>query len=248
MASRFAIQSLRGSSILRNYLASLLRRQATAIPRLAVVPSRQYSDASRPPPEQRANAIIESLPGNSLISKTGTVVLGTGVAAAAISQELYVVNEETIVLVGTAIMFTLLARILKDPYKEWTEGHINRIRNILNSTRKEHTQAVTARIDAVQQMKDVVDVTKGLFALSKETAKLEHEAFTRQKVAVATEVKAVLDSWVRYEQQEKESEQADLAKAVIERVTKSLTDAKNQQDILNSAIAEVEQLVKSKAI
>ncbi|KAF8757772.1 atp synthase [Rhizoctonia solani] len=223
MASRFAIQSLRGSS-------SLLRRQATAIPRLAVVPSRQYSDASRPPPEQRANAIIESLPGNSLISKTGTVVLGTGVAAAAISQELYVVNEETIVLVGTAIMFTLLARILKDPYKEWTEGHINRIRNILNSTRKEHTQAVTARIDA-------------------ETAKLEHEAFTqRQKVAVATEVKAVLDSWVRYEQQEKESEQADLAKAVIERVTKSLTDAKNQQDILNSAIAEVEQLVKSKAI
>ncbi|KAF8677617.1 atp synthase [Rhizoctonia solani] len=242
MASRFAIQSLRGSS-------SLLRRQATAIPRLAVVPSRQYSDASRPPPEQRANAIIESLPGNSLISKTGTVVLGTGVAAAAISQELYVVNEETIVLVGTAIMFTLLARILQDPYKEWTEGHINRIRNILNSTRKEHTQAVTARIDAVQQMKDVVDVTKGLFALSKETAKLEHEAFTqRQKVAVATEVKAVLDSWVRYEQQEKESEQADLAKAVIERVTKSLTDAKNQQDILNSAIAEVEQLVKSKAI
>jgi F-type H+-transporting ATPase subunit b len=60
-----------------------------------------------------------------LISKTGTVVLGTGVAAAAISQELYVVNEETIVLVGTAIMFTLLARILKEPYKEWTEGHIN---------------------------------------------------------------------------------------------------------------------------
>ncbi|MCV2423832.1 ATPase B chain family protein, partial [Paucibacter sp. DJ4R-1] len=135
--------------------------------------------------------MIESLPGNSLISKTGTVVLGTGVFAAAISQELYVVNEETIVLVGTAIMFTLLARILKDPYKEWSEGHINRIRNILNTTRKEHTQAVTARIDSVQQMKDVVDVTKGLFALSKETAKLEHEAFAqRQKVAVAAEVKA----------------------------------------------------------
>lgn len=91
-------------------------------------------------------------------------------------------------------------------------------------------------------MKDVVDVTKGLFALSKETAKLEHDAFIqRQKVALAAEVKSVLDSWVRFEQQEKESEQAELAKTVIERVTKSLTDAKNQQDILNNAIAEVER-------
>ncbi|KAG9099132.1 hypothetical protein FRC07_010557, partial [Ceratobasidium sp. 392] len=51
----------------------------------------------------------------------------------------------------------------------------------------------------------------------------------------------VLDSWVRYEQQEKESEQAELAKAVIERVTKSLTDPKNQADILASAVSEVEQ-------
>lgn len=91
-------------------------------------------------------------------------------------------------------------------------------------------------------MKDVVDVTKGLFAISKETAQLEHEAFTqRQKVALAAEVKGVLDSWVRYEQQEKESEQADLAKSVIERVTKSLTDPKNQSEILTSAIAEVER-------
>ena len=242
MASRIAVQSLRGSS-------SLLRRQTTAIPRLAAIPSRQYSDASRPPPEQRATQIIESVPGNSLVGKTGAVVLGTAVTAAAISQELYVVNEESIVLIGSLIMFTCIGKAIKEPYKEWAEGHINRIRGILNATRKEHTQAVTARIDAVGQMKDVVDVTKGLFALSKETAKLEHEAFTqRQKVALASEVKSVLDSWVRYEQQEKESEQADLAKAVIERVTKSLTEAKNQQEILNSAIAEVEQLVKSKAI
>ncbi|KAF8596881.1 hypothetical protein BDV93DRAFT_610667 [Ceratobasidium sp. AG-I] len=241
MASRIAAQTLRGSS-------SVLRRQITAVPRLAAVQSRQLSDA-RPPPEQRANALIDALPGNSLVSKTGSVVLGTGIAAAAISQEIYVVNEETIVLIGTAIIFTLIGRAMQAPYREWAEGHINRIKNILNATRKEHTQAVAARIDAVEQMKDVVDVTKGLFAISKETAKLEHEAFSqRQKVALAAEVKGVLDSWVRHEQQEKESEQADLVKSVIERVTKSLTDPKNQAEILASSIAEVEQLVKSKSI
>ncbi|KAJ3511906.1 hypothetical protein NMY22_g15499 [Coprinellus aureogranulatus] len=98
-------------------------------------------------------------------------------------------------------------------------------------------------------MKDVVSITEGLFALSKETAKLESETFVQQqKVAVAAELKSVLDSWVRYEQQVKESEQAELTKAVIAKVQASLKDQATQKEILNNAIAEIEQLVKAKAI
>ena len=63
----------------------------------------------------------------------------------------------------------------------------------------------------------------------------------RQKVALATELKAVLDSWVRYEQQVKESEQAQLAQTVIDKVLKSLSDEKTQRDILTNAVAEVER-------
>lgn len=75
-----------------------------------------------------------------------------------------------------------------------------------------------------------------------ETAKLEADAFVqKQKVALATEVKAVLDSWVRFEQQQKESEQADLAKTIIENVLNGLKDEKTQKDILLSAVAEVER-------
>ena len=100
-----------------------------------------------------------------------------------------------------------------------------------------------------------------------ETANLEAETFVqKQKVALAADVKAVLDSWVRFEQQQKESEQADLAKSVIDNVLKSIRDEKTQRDILAGAIAEVErksalpftnegslnnpvtELVKSKAI
>jgi F-type H+-transporting ATPase subunit b len=58
---------------------------------------------------------------------------------------------------------------------------------------------------------------------------------------MAAELKAVLDSWVRYEQQAKEAEQAQLAKSVIEKVLKSLSDEKAQKDILLSAVAEVER-------
>ena len=92
-------------------------------------------------------------------------------------------------------------------------------------------------------MKDVVSVTEGLFALSKETAKLESEAFVqRQKVLLASEVKQVLDSWVRFEQQQKESEQAELVRSIIEKVTKNLGDEKTQREILNSAIVEVDRM------
>ena len=109
-------------------------------------------------------------------------------------------------------------------------------------------------------MKDVVSLTEGLFALSKvscqpvavcgiwseyarqETAKLENDAFVqRQKVALASELKSVLDSWVRYEQQQKESEQTELAKTVISKVLAGLKDEKTQKDILTNAIGEVER-------
>jgi len=63
----------------------------------------------------------------------------------------------------------------------------------------------------------------------------------KQKVAVAAEVKSVLDSWVRYEQQAKESEQAELTKSVINKVLASIKDEKTQKDILLNAVAEVER-------
>jgi hypothetical protein len=58
---------------------------------------------------------------------------------------------------------------------------------------------------------------------------------------LASELKSVLDSWVRYEQQAKESEQAALAKTVIENVLKTIKDERTQKDILASAVAEVER-------
>lgn len=58
---------------------------------------------------------------------------------------------------------------------------------------------------------------------------------------MAAELKQVLDSWVRYEQQAKEAEQAELAKTVIERVLKTLQDERSQKDILLGAVTELER-------
>jgi len=240
MVSRIAISSLRAAA------RPLPRAMVAALPSINA-----RSMATDPlPPSKRAEELIEKLPSSpSLITKTGTALLGTGLIAAAISQELYVVNEESIVLIASLIVFTYIGKIIREPYCRWAEGHISRIRKILNDARAEHTGVVKQRIDSVGQMKDVVSITQALFSLSKETAKLESENYVRQqKITVASELKSVLDSWVRYEQQVKEREQADLTKAVVDKVIASLKDEKVQRDILVNAVAEIEQLVKANAI
>jgi len=240
MAARIALSSLRSAA----------RPRAVAVLPQSIHARTLATPSNPPPPAERASEIINKLPSSpNLITKTGTAILGTGLAATAISQELYVVNEETVLLVGSIIFFTYLAKVIREPYRDWAEGHIQRIKSVLNTSRTEHTQAVKERIDSVGEMKDVVALTEGLFALSKETAKLEAENFVQQqKVAVVGELKSVLDSWARYEQQLKESEQAELTKTVVANVLASLKDERNQRDILLSAVAEIEQLVKTKAI
>ncbi|KAJ7623596.1 ATP synthase [Roridomyces roridus] len=226
MSSRIAISSLRAAA----------RPHAAAIPQ--VLAARAMSSSSTPPPSERASEIINKLPSSpNLITKAGTAILGTGVVAAAISSELYVISDETVLLAGSLIFLTLVARAIRQPYSDWADAQVAKIKDILDSARTDHTQAVKDRIQNVAQMKDV------------ETAVLESEAFVqKQKVAIAADLKAVLDSWVRYEQQVKESEQAELAKSVIDKVLSTVRDEKTQKDILLGAVAEIELLVKNKAI
>ncbi|KAJ7230561.1 ATP synthase, partial [Mycena pura] len=245
-SSRYGFCPLRSR---RSLIPPVRPRAVAALPQTLHVRS-MASSSNPPPPSERASEIINKLPSSpNLITKAGTAILGTGVAAAAISSELYVINEETVLLVGSLIFLTLVARAIRQPYSDWADGQVARIKDLLDATRADHTQAVKDRIDNVAQMKDVVALTQGLFTLSKETARLESEAFVqKQKTALAAELKGVLDSWVRYEQQMKESEQAELAKTVIDKVLNAMKDEKTQKDVLMGAVAEIELLVKNKAI
>ena len=52
-------------------------------------------------------------------------------------------------------------------YKEWADGQVAKMTDILNSARDSHTDVVKTRIESVKQMGGVVDITKQLFAVSK---------------------------------------------------------------------------------
>ncbi|KAF9365809.1 atp4 subunit B of the stator stalk of mitochondrial F1F0 ATP synthase [Mortierella sp. NVP85] len=204
------------------------------------------SEEKQVSPENKAQSIIDSLPGNSLLSKTAYVTALTGAATYLISKEIYVFNEESLVLFAFAATFGGIVKAAREPFNEWADGHINKIRSILQKAREDHKSAVAERIDQVGQMKDVVDVTKALYALSKETAKLEAEAFElKQKTALTAEVKAVLDSWVRYEASVREREQSKLAAYMIEKIKADLQDPKLQSKILDESISQVEKIASS---
>jgi F-type H+-transporting ATPase subunit b len=129
-----------------------------------------YRSASTVPaedPKKKAQSILDSLPGNSLVSKTAILSSTAGVAIYALSNEYYVVNEETIVALCLLSVWTAVFKYGGPMYKEWADGQINKIKGILNAARADHTEAVKTRIESVQQLGSVVDITKTLFEVSK---------------------------------------------------------------------------------
>jgi F-type H+-transporting ATPase subunit b len=59
------------------------------------------------------------------VSKTGYITLGTGLATFLISKEVYVFNEETLVLVGAGGLLFGLLKYLREPFTTMGNEHIN---------------------------------------------------------------------------------------------------------------------------
>ncbi|KAK6841322.1 hypothetical protein PG990_006668 [Apiospora arundinis] len=246
MASRLARTAF-GAARLRPVVSS------RALPALAssTVNNRYASNVPSNTPEDpktKAASILDSLPGNSLLSKSAILSSAAGLSIYAISSEYYVVNEESVVAFCLLSVWGALIKYGGPMYKEWAEAQNAKIKGILNAARADHTQAVQDRIDNVQQMGGVIDTTKALFEVSKETAQLEAKAYElEQTTALAAEAKTVLDSWVRYEGQVKQRQQRELAENVIAKVKKELENPKVLQQILQQSVADVERIVSSKA-
>ena len=169
----FCINGLRRSNLLNNFSpgAARLRPSVASLPRLSAftLTARHQSNVPTPAPDPKtkAQSIIDALPGNSLVSKTAILSSATGLSIAAISNELYVVNEETVVAFCLLAIFTAIGKYAGPMYSEWATSQVAKIKDILNSARTDHTRAVEERIESVKQMDNVVDVTKALFEVSK---------------------------------------------------------------------------------
>ncbi|GAB7356211.1 hypothetical protein MBLNU459_g6791t1 [Dothideomycetes sp. NU459] len=232
------------SRVARSLMGAARARPSVSLQSTLPAMTQARFQSNVPSPQEKAKSILDSLPGSNLLSKTAILSAGAGVSIAAISNELYVVNEESIIMICLLSVYTGVAMYGGPMYKEWAEGQSNKIKNILNAARKDHTDAVAQRIDSVKDLGGVIDITKSLFEVSKETAKLEAQAYElEQKTALAHEAKTVLDSWVRYEGQVKARQQKELAESIIAKIEKELENPKILKQILDQSVADVERIV-----
>lgn len=140
------------------------------------------SNVPQKDPKSTAQGIVDALPGNSLVSKTAILSGGAGLSIAAISNEIYVFNEETIVLVSLLSVFWGVYHYLGPGYAEWADAYADRIKGIMQGARKDHRDAIQARIDSVKPVSEVVSVTKDLYAVSK--VRFENPEIFRCRVLV----------------------------------------------------------------
>lgn len=119
------------------------------------------------------------------------------------------------------------------------------MKGILETARDGHKEQVNQRIEQVGQLKDVVSVTENLFEMSKEMAKMEAEIFElKQQQQLTTDVKSVLDSWVRHEASVREREQKEVAQRVLDQVMNALGDGQVQQRILQQSLGDLDKALK----
>lgn len=128
---------------------------------------RYASNVPAEEPKKKAQSIVDALPGSSIASKTAILSAGAGISVWAISNELYVVNEESVVAFCLLSVFYGIFKYGGPAYNEWAASTIAKYKEILNSAREGHVEAVKSRIEDVKPLNSVVEITKQLFEVSK---------------------------------------------------------------------------------
>eukprot|EP00842_Homolaphlyctis_polyrhiza_P001656 jgi/Hompol1/2491/HPOL_002926-RA len=192
-------------------------------------------------PKAVAGSIISMFPGDSLAAKSSSVLVTASIAAYLISKEIYVIDAEFFEMLALFGAYYVWYSGGKEGAAAYLEGRKQAITKVLTQAREDHKSVVKERMAHIGKLSDAVEVTQGLYEMSKDIATLEAQAYElKQKVAFNSEIKTVLDSWVRHEANVREQEQKRLVSHVIEKIKADLLDPKLQQAILQQTIADVE--------
>ena len=140
-------------------------RSLPALPITSAI--RHNSNVPTEDPKKKAQSIIDALPGNSYVSKTAILSATAGLSVFGISNEFLVINEETVVAFCLLSIFWAVGNYGGPMYREWADGQIEKMKGIFQAARADHKQAVQSRIDDVQQLGSVIEITKALFEVSK---------------------------------------------------------------------------------
>lgn len=98
----------------KNAAAAIAARPALNATRrtAAITAARKYSTETEAAPQK--SSILDMLPGDSIAAKAGYLTAGTALGTALIAKEIYILNEESLVLLTTAGFLGVLLK-----YTRW---------------------------------------------------------------------------------------------------------------------------------
>lgn len=70
------------------------------------------------------SSILDMLPGDSIAAKAGYLTAGTALGTALIAKEIYILNEESLVLLTTAGFLGVLLKYTREPFTNMANEHI----------------------------------------------------------------------------------------------------------------------------
>lgn len=197
-------------------------------------------------PKVKADELLNKLPSNNWIRNTTSLTLLASASAFALSKELYVFNEESILMASFATCVALVYKQGKPAFLETADAYIANMKKVLTDARAQHSKLVSAQVEESSKLSDITSETKNLFKLSKELIALEKEEYElKQRIELTTQVKQKLEAWNRFEQSQKESEKQRMLNTVLGRINSELAKKETQQQLFAQALRDLDS-VKAK--
>ncbi|GMM41758.1 hypothetical protein FOG51_03185 [Hanseniaspora uvarum] len=184
---------------------------------------------------------------SDFVSKPTLILSGVLGSIWVASSEVIVWTPETLLLASFFSAVGILYATVGPSYKQAKIDYNNFLIGKLKDGRQNHLETVTNKIDEIKALESVHSTTAELYKASKDTLILENETQKLQQIgALKSEIKQVLDSWVRHENNLKQEQQKLIAKEVIANVNSKITDKTFQANVLNESINELEALLAKK--
>ncbi len=179
-------------------------------------------------------------PGDTNAKKAAYATLTGGLMAFLVANNIYIPNDETLILAAFTIVVRTLYVKLSGPLSDMIEAGINDVKAKMTSSRQVELQALEVEIADLEQFRDYSSVTEDLFKTRFANILLEAEyAELVERAKFFSVTKAQLDDAIRKYSEKKAREHREKINAIMAGVLKELQDPKLQSVILKRCLEDL---------
>lgn len=187
-------------------------------------------------------------PGDTNAKKATFATLTGGLMAFLVANNIYIPNDETLILAAFIIVVRTLYVKLGGPIADMIDAAINEVRTKMMSSRQLEMKGLEEEIADLEQFRDFPAVTQDLLKTRQENIILEAEyAELVERTKFLTQIKMQLDDAVRKYAEKKALERRQKIDAIMAGVLTELKDPKLQNAILQQCLEDLKNLPVQKA-